>query len=211
MTEPMPPIEQKDPTEPGPSAQNPNADGGVSTQVYLPRITIKYCTQCKWMLRAAYFGQELLSTFNTSLGEVALVPTTGGVFTVTIQHKSGDDPSLKETLLWDRKSMGGFPEVKNLKSLVRNVVDPSRDLGHVDRALGKEIKARDTAVAPNVTGPVSSSTGPAPTGGIVPSPASRTVAENTDTKPGMGAPAETIQRCGSAGNKNDREECEDCK
>lgn len=54
MTEPMPPIEQKDPTEPGPSAQNPNADGGVSTQVYLPRITIKYCTQCKWMLRAAY-------------------------------------------------------------------------------------------------------------------------------------------------------------
>lgn len=101
-------------------------------------------------------------------------------------------------------------EVKNLKSLVRNVVDPSRDLGHVDRALGKEIKARDTAVAPNVTGPVSSSTGPAPTGGIAPSPASRTVAENTDTKPGMGAPAETIQRCGSAGNKNDREECEDC-
>lgn len=55
------------------------------------------------------FGQELLSTFNTSLGEVALVPATGGIFTVTIQHKSEDDPSIKETLLWDRKSMGGFP------------------------------------------------------------------------------------------------------
>ncbi|GAD92517.1 hypothetical protein PAAG_00818 [Paecilomyces variotii No. 5] len=211
MTEPMPPIEQKGPTEPGdPGAQNPNSDGGVSTQVYLPRITIKYCTQCKWMLRAAYFGQELLSTFNTSLGEVALVPTTGGVFTVTIQHKSDDD-SLKETLLWDRKSMGGFPEVKNLKSLVRNVVDPSRDLGHVDRALGKEIKAADIATAPSVTGPVSSSSGPAPTGGIAPSPASRTVAEDTDTKPGMGAPAETTQRCGSAGDKSNREGCEDCQ
>lgn len=58
MTEPMPPIEQKDPTEPDPSAQDPNVDGGVSTQVYLPRITIKYCTQCKWMLRAAYVSDS---------------------------------------------------------------------------------------------------------------------------------------------------------
>ena len=36
-------------------------------------------------------------------------------------------------LLWDRKTEGGFPEVKHLKQLVRNVIDPSRDLGHVDR------------------------------------------------------------------------------
>jgi Uncharacterized protein conserved in bacteria len=94
---------------------------------------------------------------------------------------------------------------------VRNVVDPSRDLGHVDRALGKEIKAADTAVAPTVAGPVSSGTGPAPSGGIALSPASRTVAEDVNTNPGMGASAETIQRCGSAGDKNDRKECEDCQ
>ena len=31
----------------------------------------------KWMLRAAYFAQELMSTFGTSIGEVALVPSTG--------------------------------------------------------------------------------------------------------------------------------------
>ena len=30
------------------------------------------------MLRAAYFAQELLSTFGTTIGEVALIPATGG-------------------------------------------------------------------------------------------------------------------------------------
>ncbi|CAK36979.1 uncharacterized protein An01g04440 [Aspergillus niger] len=94
---------------------------------HLPRITIKYCTQCKWLLRAAYFAQELLSTFSTQLGEVALVPATGGT--------GGEDVDITGTILWDRKTNGGFPEVKVLKSLVRNVVDPSRDLGHTDRAL----------------------------------------------------------------------------
>ncbi|KAI2993706.1 hypothetical protein CBS147346_10879 [Aspergillus niger] len=47
----------------------------------------------------------------------------------------GEDVDITETILWDRKTNGGFPEVKVLKSLVRNVVDPSRDLGHTDRAL----------------------------------------------------------------------------
>ena len=28
-----------------------------------------------------------------------------------------------------------YVEVKHLKSLVRNIIDPSRDLGHTDRAL----------------------------------------------------------------------------
>ncbi|KAF7712546.1 Uncharacterized protein PECH_004087 [Penicillium ucsense] len=116
-------------------------------RVHLPRVAIKFCTQCRWMLRAAYFAQELLSTFGTDLGEVALVPVTGGVFTITIWHAVDADASAsnqsdlattQETLLWDRKSDGGFPEVKVLKSRVRNVIAPSRDLGHTDRALRKE-------------------------------------------------------------------------
>ncbi|KAJ5278724.1 hypothetical protein N7478_004096 [Penicillium angulare] len=114
-------------------------------RVHLPRISIKFCTQCRWMLRAAYFAQELLSTFNTDLGEVALVPMTGGVFTVTIWHaenlnsnSDSKDVETKEIILWDRKRDGGFPEVKALKSLVRNVIAPERDLGHTDRALKKE-------------------------------------------------------------------------
>lgn len=42
------------------------------------------------------------------------------------------------TQLWDRKTQGGFPEVKHLKQLVRDVIDPTRDLGHVDRTHGRE-------------------------------------------------------------------------
>ncbi|KAM0251080.1 hypothetical protein ACHAQJ_008362 [Trichoderma viride] len=100
----------------------------------LPRITIQFCTQCKWMLRAAYFAQELLSTFSLSLGEVALQPSTGGTFIVTIHHPStSTPPSIQSTTLWDRKTDGGFPETKELKRRVRDVIDPSRDLGHVDR------------------------------------------------------------------------------
>ncbi|KAJ5308695.1 hypothetical protein PENANT_c013G06464 [Penicillium antarcticum] len=116
-----------------------NEDKKTSLEhVHLPRISIKFCTQCRWMLRAAYFAQELLSTFSTDLGEVALVPMTGGVFTVTIWHGvTSDDGTVttQENILWDRKRDGGFPEVKALKSLVRNVIAPERDLGHTDRAL----------------------------------------------------------------------------
>ena len=89
-----------------------------------PRIVITYCTQCQWMLRAARMAQELLSTFGTDLGEVVLRPGTGGVFHVTYD---GDT-------LWERVADGGFPDSKTLKQRVRDRLDPSRDLGHVDRS-----------------------------------------------------------------------------
>ncbi|PUU76870.1 Rdx family-domain-containing protein [Tuber borchii] len=96
---------------------------------HYPKITITYCTQCKWLLRAAYFAQELLSTFPT-LGEVSLRPATGGVFTIELFMLEEDDAVAK--LLWDRKLHGGFPEVKGLKRAVRDFVQPERGLGHVD-------------------------------------------------------------------------------
>jgi selenoprotein W-related protein len=80
-----------------------------------PRITITYCTQCSWMLRAAWMGQELLSTFGADLGEVALIPGTGGIFEI---HVNGD-------LIWERKRDGGFPEAKVLKQKVRDIVWPN--------------------------------------------------------------------------------------
>ncbi|QRI77925.1 MULTISPECIES: SelT/SelW/SelH family protein [Rhodococcus] len=89
-----------------------------------PRITITYCTQCNWLLRAGWMAQELLNTFGTDLGEVALVPGTGGIFVVT----AGD------RVVWDRKTDGGFPDIVPLKQRVRDVVDPERDLGHADAA-----------------------------------------------------------------------------
>jgi selenoprotein W-related protein len=67
-------------------------------------------------------AQELLSTFGADLGEVALIPGTGGVFEIRV---NGD-------LIWERKRDGGFPEAKVLKQKVRDIVWPERDLGHSD-------------------------------------------------------------------------------
>ena len=88
-----------------------------------PRIAIRYCTQCHWLLRAAWTAQELLSTFGTDPGEVSLQPGTGGVFVITYNGE----------VIWERKTDGGFPDVKQLKQLVRDHLDLDRDLGHLDR------------------------------------------------------------------------------
>jgi selenoprotein W-related protein len=88
-----------------------------------PRIAISYGTQCQWLLRAAWMAQELLQTFGDDLSEVALIPGTGGIFSI----------SVNDEVIWDRKAREGFPEAKVLKQLVRDQIDPERDLGHSDR------------------------------------------------------------------------------
>ena len=88
-----------------------------------PRIEIEYCTQCRWLLWAAWMAQELLLTFEQDVGGVTLVPGTGGVFDVRV----GD------ALVWSRAKEGRFPDIKELKRLVRDCVAPGRDLGHTDR------------------------------------------------------------------------------
>src|ERR1700730_13015479 len=49
-----------------------------------PRIEIEYCTQCRWLLRSAWMAQELLTTFEPVIGEVALLPGSGGVFEIRV-------------------------------------------------------------------------------------------------------------------------------
>jgi selenoprotein W-related protein len=88
-----------------------------------PRVEITYCTQCRWLLRAAWMAQELLTTFEQELGGVTLVPGTGGTYDIRIDG----------ALLWSRKEAGRFPDVKELKQRVRDAVAPERDLGHTDR------------------------------------------------------------------------------
>ncbi|KAI9790465.1 MAG: hypothetical protein M1816_005129 [Peltula sp. TS41687] len=178
-----------------------------SSPLALPKITITYCTGCKWMLRAAYYAQELLSTFekpikddgddddkdehkageegvvvvvvrssSSAIAEVALRPCIepAGVFRIEVSmlfscdrpplddqveeeeeeeeeedamttttgdsgvaNLSGIDHQMriKRIRVWDRKIDGGFPEVKELKRRVRDIVDPMRGLGHVDRCV----------------------------------------------------------------------------
>ena len=86
-------------------------------------VRITYCPRCRWLLRAAWMAQELLVTFEHELTELALRPGAEGIFEVT----------LDDVTIWSRADSGRFPELKELKQLVRNHVAPDRALGHSDR------------------------------------------------------------------------------
>jgi len=68
-------------------------------------------------------AQELLTTFQDEIGELALVPGTGGVFEVRVAGK----------VIWSRAKESRFPEIKELKQLLRDRIAPGKDLGHSDR------------------------------------------------------------------------------
>ncbi|MDR8391085.1 SelT/SelW/SelH family protein [Aliifodinibius sp. S!AR15-10] len=87
-----------------------------------PNVEITYCTQCRWLPRACWMAQELLTTFENELGGVTLSPGSGGIFDV---HVDGN-------LIYSRKEQGRFPESKELKQLVRDRIAPEKDLGHSD-------------------------------------------------------------------------------
>ena len=86
-------------------------------------VEITYCTQCRWLLRAAWLAQELLTTFEQDLYSVSLKPGSGGIFEI----------SLNGQLIFSRREAGRFPEAKEIKQLIRDCIDPERDLGHSDR------------------------------------------------------------------------------
>ena len=86
-------------------------------------VNIIYCTQCRWLLRSAWMAQELLTTFEQELSGVTLTPGKGGVFQIWVDDE----------LIWSRQETGRFPEIKELKQLVRDHVAPDKDLGHSDK------------------------------------------------------------------------------
>ncbi|HTI61523.1 SelT/SelW/SelH family protein [Mucilaginibacter sp.] len=89
-----------------------------------PLVTIEYCPKCGWLLRAAYMAQELLTTFADELYGVTLQPSeTGGHYSIRINDE----------VIFDRKDFGGFPEIKELKQMVRDMVSPEKNLGHSDK------------------------------------------------------------------------------
>ncbi|WP_207432822.1 SelT/SelW/SelH family protein [Sabulibacter ruber] len=89
-----------------------------------PTVSIEYCPKCGWMLRAAYMAQELLTTFTEDLKGVLLEPSeTSGSYIIRVNDQ----------VIFDRKTAGRFPEIKELKQLVRDQVNPEKSLGHSDK------------------------------------------------------------------------------
>ena len=74
-------------------------------------------------MRSAWMAQELLTTFVDDLQEISLRPSEmEGRFQVM----------LNDEIIFDRKREGHFPEAKELKQIVRDIVCPERSLGHSD-------------------------------------------------------------------------------
>lgn len=62
-------------------------------------------------------------TFDTELGEVALIPGTGGAFEIRLDGET----------LHSRKATHAFPESKAIKQMVRDRIAPGKSLGHKNR------------------------------------------------------------------------------
>jgi selenoprotein W-related protein len=89
-----------------------------------PTITIEYCPKCGWLLKAAYTAQEILTTFTEDIKSVALQPSEiAGRYTIFLNGEK----------IFDRKEQGRFPEIKELKQMIRDLVNPSKNLGHSDK------------------------------------------------------------------------------
>lgn len=89
-----------------------------------PSISIHYCPGCKWLTRSSWMAQELLETFGNDLLSVALYPSEqSGTFKIIVD----------EQIVWDRTVDEGFPQIKELKKRVRDIIAPERELGHLDR------------------------------------------------------------------------------
>lgn len=96
---------------------------GIARSSVNNRIEIRYCSQCRWLLRAAWMAQELLTTFDQEIAELALQPGSGGIFEVRANGET----------VWSRKAEGRFPDITELKQRVRDRIAPERSLGHSDR------------------------------------------------------------------------------
>ena len=74
-------------------------------------------------MRSSWMAQEILSTFDKEISEVSLVPGSGGVFEIR----------LNQELIWSLKNDERFPDIKELKRLIRDRIAPDKNLGHTDR------------------------------------------------------------------------------
>jgi selenoprotein W-related protein len=84
------------------------------------RVEITYCTRCKFLLRAAWLAQELLTTFESHLDEVALRPGSGGIFEVRLDGE----------VIASNANRAPMPDPAQVKRLLRDRIAPGRQIGH---------------------------------------------------------------------------------
>lgn len=85
-----------------------------------PRVEIEYCVKCHFLLRAAWMAQELLTTFEGELGEVALVPGSGGILEIRLDGE----------VIASNRQTKRYPELPDVKRALRDRIAPERRIGH---------------------------------------------------------------------------------
>ncbi len=71
----------------------------------LHRLEIEFCMNCRFQGRAFWLARELVDQRPDLAGEIVLVPSSGGVFTVRFDGQT----------LFDYASAGRFPEPKEIR------------------------------------------------------------------------------------------------
>jgi selenoprotein W-related protein len=106
------------------SAKRRSRVGTPAKKATKPALDIEYCPGCRWLMRAAWMAQELLTTFEQELAGITLRPSeTKGAFEVRLGGET----------IFSRKAEGGFLEIKEIKQRVRDRIAPGKSLGHSDK------------------------------------------------------------------------------
>ncbi len=66
--------------------------------------------------------QEILITFQDEILSVTLIPSLGGIFEIFLNNER----------IYSRSDFGGFLDIKDIKKLIRDKINPDRNLGHTD-------------------------------------------------------------------------------
>jgi selenoprotein W-related protein len=66
--------------------------------------------------------QEILTTFQDEILSVTLTPKSGGIFEIFIDKEK----------IYSRSDFGGFLDIKDIKKLIRDKINPGKNLGHTD-------------------------------------------------------------------------------
>jgi len=86
-------------------------------------IEIEYCIKCKWLNRASWLSQEILSTFSNDIKGVYLIPSKiAGILEIRCDRQ----------VIWERSKEKPIPEIKIIKQKIRNIISPDKNLGHID-------------------------------------------------------------------------------
>ena len=92
----------------------------MGTKSKIHQIEIQFCTQCGWLPRASWMMQEILTTFQDEILSVTLTPKSDGIFEIFLDKEK----------IYSRSDFGGFLDIKDIKKLIRDNINPKKNLGH---------------------------------------------------------------------------------